>query len=53
MFVYRDEVYHKDEGNPKKGIMEIDVAKHRNGETGRFETIFDAKTQSIKNAVKY
>lgn len=49
IFIYRDEVYNKAEENPKRGLAEFDIAKHRNGETGRFEVIFDAKTQTIRN----
>jgi len=49
IFIYRDEVYDKSEDNPKRGLAEFDIAKHRNGETGRFEVIFDAKTQTIRN----
>jgi|LSQX01.2.fsa_nt_gb replicative DNA helicase len=49
IFIYRDEIYNKSEDNPKRGIAEIDIAKHRNGETGRFEVIFDAKTQTVRN----
>lgn len=52
IFIYRDELYNKSEENPKRGIAELDIAKHRNGETGRFEVIFDAKTQTIRNLVK-
>lgn len=52
IFIYRDEVYNKSEENPKRGFAEIDIAKHRNGETGRFEVIFDARTQHFKNKAR-
>ncbi|MGB9498399.1 MAG: replicative DNA helicase [Dissulfuribacterales bacterium] len=34
VFIYRDEIYNKDENNPHKGIAEIHLAKHRNGPVG-------------------
>jgi len=52
IFIYRDEVYNKNEDNPKRGFAEFDVAKHRNGETGHFTVIFDAKTQTVKNLAR-
>ncbi|MFZ3046811.1 MAG: replicative DNA helicase [Desulfatirhabdiaceae bacterium] len=39
-FIYRDEVYNRDEKNPNKGKAEIIVAKHRNGPTGVLNLAF-------------
>lgn len=33
-FIYRDEVYNREEDNPNKGIAELIFAKNRNGPTG-------------------
>ncbi len=40
MFIYRDEIYNKEENNPKKGIAEIHLAKQRNGPVGMQELMF-------------
>lgn len=39
MFLYRDEVYYKEE-SPEKGICEVSIAKHRNGPTGMTKLTF-------------
>lgn len=39
-FIYRDEVYNKEESNPNKGKAEIIVAKNRNGAIGTAHMAF-------------
>lgn len=40
LFIYRDEVYNKEEDNPNRGIAEINVAKQRNGPIGMLKLTF-------------
>jgi replicative DNA helicase len=40
LFIYRDEVYHKEEDNPNKGIAELILAKQRNGPIGSVKLAF-------------
>ncbi|CAB5079484.1 Replicative DNA helicase (DnaB) (EC [Olavius algarvensis associated proteobacterium Delta 3] len=39
-FIYRDEVYNKDENNPNRGIAELLLKKQRNGPTGEIKLAF-------------
>ena len=47
-FVYRDEVYNQDDPD-KKGLAELIISKHRNGETGTVELVFVGETTSFRN----
>lgn len=51
-FVYRDEVYNQDNGNPMKGIAEIIIRKNRCGETGTVEMFFDGARCKFENLQK-
>jgi replicative DNA helicase len=46
-FIYRDEVYNPSEET--KGLAELIIAKHRNGETGTVELVFLGETTSFRN----
>ncbi len=47
LLIYREEVY--DKNTTKKGIAEIDLAKHRNGETGTFLLTFQGQYARFVN----
>ncbi|MEW5910040.1 MAG: replicative DNA helicase, partial [Thermodesulfobacteriota bacterium] len=49
-FIYRDEVYNKDENNPQKGKAEILLAKQRNGPTGIIPLTFLSAYTRFENA---
>ena len=49
LFIYRDEVYRRDENNPNRGKAEIIVAKHRNGPTGFALVSFSPETTTFRN----
>ncbi len=48
-FIYRDEVYNRDENNPRRGKAEIIVAKQRNGPTGTVLLAFVGKYSTFGN----
>lgn len=50
MFLYRDEYYNLD--SDKKGILEIDIAKQRNGPTGKVELFYRKETNKIVDLVR-
>ncbi len=47
LLIYREEVY--DKNTTKRGIAEIDLAKHRNGETGTFMLTFQGQYSRFSN----
>ena len=50
MFIYRDDYY--DENSADAGLAEINIAKHRNGPTGRFQLKFFKEYTLFVNAAK-
>jgi replicative DNA helicase len=49
LLLYRDEYYNQD--TPNKGVMEINVAKNRNGDTGICKVLFSTSTGTFHDAV--
>lgn len=49
MFIYRDEVYNRAEGNPNRGLAEIIVGKQRNGPTGVIKLSFLGEYTRFEN----
>jgi replicative DNA helicase len=49
LFVYRDEVYNRDDSNPAKGIAEIIISKQRSGPKGEFQLSFDGSCTRFLN----
>lgn len=50
-FVYREEMYKPDDPS-KKGLAELIVAKHRNGETGTVDLAFFGETTTFRNLAR-
>ncbi len=50
LFIYRDDVYNRDENNPKKGTAELLIAKQRNGPTGMVKLTFLEKYTRFEEA---
>lgn len=50
LLLYRDEYYNPE--TPSKGLMEINVAKNRNGPTGVCQVWFSPETGSFRNVAK-
>ena len=47
-FVYRDEVYNPDDP-ANKGLAELIIAKHRNGQTGHVDLVFVGELATFRN----
>lgn len=49
LFIYRDEVYNKDEDNANRGVAEIIVGKQRNGPIGKVFLQFESSYTRFQN----
>jgi len=49
LFIYRDEVYNKNEENPNRGIAEIIIGKQRNGPIGKLFLQFEPAYTRFQN----
>lgn len=49
MFIYREDIY--DRESERKGIVDLYVAKHRNGPTGRISLAFDERSTRFRDMV--
>jgi replicative DNA helicase len=47
LLIYREEVY--DKNTAKKGVAEIDLAKHRNGATANFQLTFQGEFSRFRS----
>ncbi len=50
LLLHREDYYDKE--TPKRGVFEVNVAKHRNGPTGQVDMLYDAETQTLRNMAK-
>jgi replicative DNA helicase len=50
-FIYRDELYNPDDPT-NRGLAELIVAKHRNGETGRVHLVFIGQTTTFRSQAR-
>ena len=51
MFLYRDELFNEE--TEKKNITEVIIAKHRNGEIGTVELVWNGKYQLLLDLENY